>query len=284
MNYIVHILKEKKMSNNYTALLQKVRESKPLVHHITNYVTVNDCANVTLEIGASPVMADAIGEAADIASIASSLVLNMGTLNERTISSMIAAGEAANKKGIPVVFDPVGAGASKLRNDTAEMITSKIKLSVLRGNISEIRFVAGFCSQTKGVDASDSDITGAEDAGQIAKDLAKKLGCVVVISGAVDVVSDGKKVVLIENGHPMLANQTGTGCMCSSLIGSFCGAEPADPFAASVSAMLCMSIAGEIAFKKAGQSGNGSFRAALHDAINCMDVHTLEKMAKFSET
>ena len=272
------------MSNNYTALLQKVRESKPLVHHITNYVTVNGCANVTLEIGASPVMADAIGEAADIASIASSLVLNMGTLNERTISSMIAAGEAANKKGIPVVFDPVGAGASKLRNDTAEMITSKIKLSVLRGNISEIRFVAGFCSQTKGVDASDSDITGAEDAGQIAKDLAKKLGCVVVISGAVDVVSDGKKVVLIENGHPMLANQTGTGCMCSSLIGSFCGAEPADPFAASVSAMLCMSIAGEIAFKKAGQSGNGSFRAALHDAINCMDVHTLEKMAKFSET
>jgi len=279
-----HILKEKKMSNNYTALLQKVRESNPLVHHITNYVTVNDCANVTLEIGASPVMADAIGEAADIASIASALVLNMGTLNERTIPSMIAAGEAANKKGIPVVFDPVGAGASKLRNDTAGIITSKIKLSVLRGNISEIRFIAGLCSQTKGVDASESDIAGANDAGQIAKDLAKKLGCVVVISGAVDAVSDGNKVVLIENGHPLLANQTGTGCMCSSLIGSFCGAAPADFLAASAAAMLCMGIAGEIAFKKAGQSGNGSFRAALHDAISCMDVQTLEKMARFNET
>jgi hydroxyethylthiazole kinase len=271
------------MSNMYAVLLNKVRESKPLVHHITNYVTVNECANITLAIGASPVMADAIDEAADIASIAGALVLNMGTLNERTIPSMIAAGKSANAKGIPVVFDPVGAGASKLRNDTAAAITSEIKLSVLRGNISEIRFIASLCSETKGVDASENDIAGADSAGQTAKDLANKLGCVVVISGAVDTVSDGKKIVFIENGHPMLANQTGTGCMCSSLIGSFCGAVSNDPFSAAAAAMLCMGIAGELAYKKAGQFGNGSFRTALHDAVSCMSVETMEKMAKYNE-
>jgi len=207
----------------------------------------------------------------------------MGTLNENTIPSMIAAGKSANVKGIPIVFDPVGAGASKLRNDTASAIINELKLSVLRGNISEIRFIAGLTSQTKGVDASESDIAGADSAGQTAKDLAKKLGCVVVISGAVDTVSDGNKIIFIENGHPMLGNQTGTGCMCSSLIGSFCGASPAELLSAAAAAMLCMGIAGEIAFKKAGQLGNGSFRAALHDAINLMDIQTLEKMARYNE-
>ena len=271
------------MPNVYAALLQNVRKLKPLVHHITNYVTANDCANITLEIGASPIMADSIGEAADIAGIAGALVLNMGTLNEHTIPSMIAAGKSANAKGIPVIFDPVGAGASKLRNDTAASITNEIKLSVLRGNISEIRYIAGLRAQTKGVDAAEADITKAENAGQIAKNLANKLGCVVVISGAVDTVSDGKKITYIENGHPMLANQTGSGCMCSSLIGSFCGAKAADHFSSSVAAMLCMGIAGELAFKKAGLSGNGSFRAALHDAISRMDAGTIEKMAKYNE-
>jgi len=271
------------MIKNYASLLKKVRELKPLVHHITNYVTVNDCANITLEIGASPVMADSISEAADIANIAGALVINIGTLNDNTIPSMIAAGKSANAKGIPIIFDPVGAGASKLRNDTALMIINEIKLTVLRGNISEIRFVAGLRSQTKGVDASENDMNETDSNGQTAKDLANKLGCVVVISGAVDIISDGKKIFFIENGHPMLGNQTGTGCMCSSLIGSFCGAAPNEPFAAAIAAMLCMGIAGEIAYKKAGKSGNGSFRTALHDAINLMDDRTLEKMAKYNE-
>lgn len=268
---------------NYSAMLTNLREKKPLVHHITNYVTVNDCANITLAIGASPVMADDIGEAADIAAIAGAVVLNMGTLNERTIPSMIAAGKSANAKGIPVVFDPVGAGASKLRNDTAASIISEVKLAVIRGNISEIRFIAGLQSQTKGVDASDSDIAGADSAGQTAKELAQKLDCIVVVSGAVDAVSDGKKVILIENGHPMLGNLTGTGCMCSSLIGSFCGANPNDPFASAATAMICMGIAGEQAFEKAGQLGNGSFRAALHDAISKMNSQTIEKLARCNE-
>jgi hydroxyethylthiazole kinase len=271
------------MSKSYAALLNKVRENKPLVHHITNYVTVNDCANITLAIGASPVMADAIGEAEDIAAIARAVVLNMGTLNERTIPSMIAAGKAANAKGIPVVFDPVGAGASKLRNDTAASLIREVKLSVIRGNISEIKFAAGLSSQTKGVDASDSDLAGAGSAGQTARTLAQKLDCVVVISGAVDTISDGKKIILVENGHPMLGNLTGTGCMCSSLIGSFCGAAPEEPLAAAAAAMMCMGIAGELAYESAGQRGNGSFRAALHDAISRMDAATLEKMAKYHE-
>jgi len=271
------------MADSYAALLNKVRESKPLVHHITNYVTVNDCANITLAIGASPVMADAVGEAAEIAAVARAVVLNIGTLNERSIPSMITAGKTANAKDIPVVFDPVGAGVSKLRNDTAASITGELKLSVIRGNISEIKFVAGLSSRTKGVDASESDIAGADSAGKIAQTLARRLGCVVVISGAVDAVSDGKKTVFVENGHPMLGSLTGTGCMCSSLIGSFCGAAPEEPFAAAVAAMMCMGIAGEMAYENAGQRGNGSFRAALHDAISRMDVATLEKLARYHE-
>ncbi|MDR0316764.1 MAG: hydroxyethylthiazole kinase [Treponema sp.] len=270
------------MSQIYVDLLKKVRENKPLVHHITNYVTVNDCANITLAIGASPVMADAIEEAADISAIAQALVLNMGTLNARTVASMIAAGKSANKKGIPVVFDPVGAGASSFRNETAALIIKEIKLGVIRGNISEIRFVAGLGSQTKGVDASESDLAGG-NAGQTAKELAQKLGCVVVVSGAVDTVSDGTKIILVENGHPMLGNLTGTGCMCSSLIGSFCGAAPDELLYASATAMMSMGIAGELAYTHAGQKGNGSFRAALHNAISLMDGQTLEKKAKFHE-
>jgi hydroxyethylthiazole kinase len=270
------------MSKIYIDLLNKVRENKPLVHHITNYVTVNDCANITLAIGASPVMADAIEEAADISAIAQALVLNMGTLNARTVASMIAAGKSANKKGIPVVFDPVGAGASAFRNETAALIMKEVKLSVIRGNISEIRFVAGLGSQTKGVDASQSDLA-AGSAGQTAKELARKLGCVVVVSGAVDAVSDGNKIILVENGHPMLGNLTGTGCMCSSLIGSFCGAAGNDILSASAAAMMSMGIAGELAYENAGQKGNGNFRAALHDAISKMDGQTLEKRAKYNE-
>jgi hydroxyethylthiazole kinase len=210
------------------------------------------------------------------------VVLNIGTLNERTIPSMIAAGKAANAKGIPVVFDPVGAGASKLRNNTAANLMRKLKLSVIRGNISEIKFLAGLSSQTKGVDASDSDLAGADSAGQTARTLAQKLGCVVVISGAVDTISDGDKIILVENGHPMLGNLTGTGCMCSSLIGSFCGAAPEEPFVAAA-AMMCMGIAGELAYESIGQRGNGSFRVALHDAVSRMDAATLETLARYHE-
>jgi hydroxyethylthiazole kinase len=271
------------MIKNFGNFVEQVRKNKPLVHHITNYVTVNSCANITLAIGASPVMADAIGEAADIASIANAVVLNMGTLNERTIPSMIAAGKSANSKGIPVVFDPVGAGASKLRNETAAQLTAEVKLSVLRGNISEIKFIAGMGSETKGVDASESDMASRSSAGQIAKGLAEKLGCIVVISGAVDTISDGERIVYVENGVALLGNLTGTGCMCSSLIGSFCGTAADKPLEAAVCAMLCMGIAGEQAYQKAGHLGNGSFYTSLLDAVSLMNAETIERLAKYNE-
>lgn len=271
------------MKEGYAGLVDQVRRKKPLVHHITNYVTVNDCANITLGIGASPIMADALEEAAEIAAISSALVLNMGTLNARTIPAMIAAGKAANRAGIPVVFDPVGAGASRLRNDTAAQVLAEVKLGVLRGNISEMRFLAGLTSETRGVDASDADLQGSGEAKQVAKALAAQLGCVTAITGAVDVASDGWRVLCVENGHPMLSRLTGTGCMCTSLMGAFCGAAPGQPLAAATAALLAMGIAGEIAFAQAGDKGSGSFRVALHDAICLMDAKTLGERAKVYE-
>lgn len=271
------------MIKKAAALVSLVRDEKPLVHHITNYVTVNDCANITLGIGASPIMADALEEAADIAAISRAVVLNMGTLNERTIPSMLAAGESANIGAVPVVFDPVGTGASHLRNETASQILKAVKLSVLRGNISEIRFIGGLSASTKGVDASDSDLAGMGDAVEVAKAVAVKLGCVVAITGAVDVIFDGHTAWTIANGHPMLANLTGTGCMCSSLIGSFCGVAPSQPLTACIAALLTMGIAGELAFEKAGALGNGSFCVALHDAVSHMDANTIIERGKLDE-
>lgn len=271
------------MNEQYACLVETVRAVKPLIHHITNYVTVNDCANITLAIGASPVMADALEEAADIARISSALVLNMGTLNERTIPSMLAAGKAANEAGVPVVFDPVGVGASTLRNNTAARILDDVKIAVLRGNISEVRFLAGIASQTKGVDASESDLQSGDAAVSVAKPLAARLGCVVAITGAVDVVSDGVKTVCIRNGHPRLSAITGTGCMCSSLMGSFCGAAPDRLLEATVSALLTMGIAGELAEEHAGHCGNGGFRAALHDTVSRMDADIIIRRAKLYE-
>lgn len=264
-------------------ILKSIRATKPLIHHITNYVTVNDCANITLAVGASPIMADDLGEAADITSISSALVLNMGTLNERTIESMLAAGKQANAIKIPVVFDPVGAGASELRNKTVERILREVKVSVLRGNMSEIRFLAGLHATTKGVDASDADLQGGLEIGHsIAETTAKKYGCVVAITGPTDILSDGRRTVLLQNGTKLLSNVTGTGCMCTSLVGSFCGASK-DFLAAAAGGVLCMSLAGELAAEQAGETGNGSFHMAIFDAVSKMTAATMERRAKIEE-
>lgn len=264
-------------------ILESIRRKKPLVHHITNYVTVNDCANITLAIGASPIMADDIGEAAAITSISSALVLNIGTLNERTVESMLAAGKRANEIKIPVVFDPVGAGASELRNEATKKILHEVRVSVVRGNMSEIRFIAGLNSSTKGVDASDADLQdGVEIGCSIAETVARKNGCTAAITGATDFLSDGQRTVLLNNGTKLLSNVTGTGCMCTSLMGSFCGATE-DYLAAAAGGVLCMSIAGEIAAEKAGETGNGSFHMALIDAVSKMTATTIKERAKIHE-
>ncbi|MCL1842719.1 MAG: hydroxyethylthiazole kinase [Defluviitaleaceae bacterium] len=260
--------------------LVQIRKKSPLVHHITNYVTVTDCANIALAIGASPIMADDFGEVAEIAKISQSLVLNIGTLNERSVLSMLKAAQAANASGIPVIFDPVGAGASTLRNNTASKILEQVKISVLRGNISEINFLAGKNAKVKGVDASGEDIKSSQDAAETAASLARELNCVVAITGETDVISDGEQFVFIKNGHSMLGRVTGTGCMCSSLIGA--AGAVSDAFVAAVSGILFMGIAGEIAYEKAGRHGTGSFRAALHDEMSRLDSEVLQKHANVS--
>ena len=262
------------------ALLCQVREKTPLVHQITNYVTVNDCANITLAIGASPIMADDIGEAADIAAISSALVLNIGTLNERTIASMLKAGKRANEKNIPVIFDPVGAGASTLRNETTQTILREIKLAILRGNLSEVSFVAGLKATTRGVDASEADLSN--DPTDVARSAAKLLGCVVAVTGAVDVISDGERTVTIHSGHIMLSRVTGTGCMTTALVGAFAGVT-ADYLTAATAGVAAMGIAGEIAYEKAGEKGTGSFRTVLLDAVSLLNQNSLVQRAKIHE-
>lgn len=263
-------------------LLVSLRSNKPLVHNITNYVTVNDCANVILAIGASPIMADDIGEAAEITAISSALVINIGTLNQRTVESMLAAGKKANELGIPVVFDPVGAGASRLRNETTRTILSEVKVSVVRGNMSEISFIAGLNANTKGVDAAEEDIASG-DAVQAAIAVAKKLGCVASVTGATDIITDGKKIAAVSNGHKMLSDVTGTGCMTTALVGSFCGAGR-DAFVAAVAGIAAMGIAGEIAYESAGGKGTGSFHTAIIDAISRLDGKIISERARINET
>lgn len=259
-------------------LLNRLKNKKPLIHNITNYVTVNDCANILLAIGASPIMADDLKEAADITSIASALVINIGTLNERTIESMIASGKRANELNIPVVLDPVGAGASSFRNETTKRILEEIKISVLRGNMSEIKFIAGLECETKGVDASESDLKSDSDEGIIvAKSLAKRFNCTVAITGVYDIVSDGEKSLTIENGTKMLSNVTGTGCMTTALVGGYLGAceTKEDLFIAAVSGIVSMGICGEIAEERAGNIGLGSFHMAIIDAVSNLDEDIL---------
>ena len=269
-----------RMTKQAADLIEKVRGQVPLVHQITNYVTVNDCANITLAVGASPIMADDIGEAADIAGIASALVLNIGTLNERTIASMLAAGKRANERGIPVVLDPVGAGASRLRNETTLAILRQVRLAVVRGNLSELSFVAGLGASTRGVDASDAD--AGRDAVTVAREAARQLGCVAAVTGAVDVISDGTRTVEIRNGHPMLSRVTGTGCMSTALVGACAGAAD-DCLTAAVAAIAAMGIAGEIAYERAGEQGTGSFRTALMDAVSRLDRTVMESRANILE-
>lgn len=258
-------------------LIELVRTQKPLVHQITNYVTVNDCANITLAAGASPIMADDIGEVADITAISSALVLNIGTLNQRTIPSMLAAGKKASELGIPVVLDPVGAGASKLRGETAQAILREVKIAVLRGNISEIANLVGLDAAGSGVDAAEDD--AGRNAVHVAETAARRYGCVSAVTGEIDVISDGSKTVSIHNGHIMLTKVTGTGCMTSALVGAYCGVSK-DYLTAAISGVAAMGLAGEAAFERAGHLGTGSFRTALIDSISCLDKRHFETQVK----
>ncbi|MDP4143355.1 MAG: hydroxyethylthiazole kinase [Bacillota bacterium] len=251
--------------------LTSVKEKSPLIHHITNYVTVNDCANMVLALGGSPVMADDIEEVQQMVSFAGALVINIGTLNQRTIESMIAAGKKANELGIPVILDPVGVGATDLRTKTADRLLKEVKMSVIRGNMSEIKILSGLNVEIKGVDSAADDTDGRE----IAVGLSKRLNCAVAITGAVDIIAEGDKVCLISNGDKILSKVTGTGCMSTSLIGTYAGASK-DYFTAAVAGVMTMGLAGELAFKSLeSEDGIGTFKVRLFDEIYKMNEEKL---------
>lgn len=257
-----------------TEVFGSLQNKRALVHHITNYVTVNDCANVVLAIGASPIMADELSEVEEMVGICDALVLNIGTANERTIASMLKAGKTANAKGIPVVLDPVGVGATSFRHQSVAALMGAIRFSVIRGNMAEIKTIAGLEAKSAGVDSLEDESDGAK----IALTLAKKLDCVIAITGKIDIVSDGVSTYSLHNGDMALTQLTGTGCMSSSLIGSFLGASN-NALTSAIAGILTMSIAGEIADKS---SGMGTFHASLLDAISQMDAKSILNKSNIS--
>ena len=250
------------------SLLATVRARRPRVHHITNYVTANDCANATLAVGASPVMADALEEAAEVAASAAALVLNLGTLNPARLRAMLAAGRAAQTLGVPLVLDPVGVGISSFRKLAAREILERIGCSVIKGNRSEILELMDIRS-FGGIDALSGDEETARAAEETAVRAAAKYGCTIAMTGETDLVTDGTRRFRIFNGHPALAFVTGTGCMCGSLVAAVCGTG-SRPLAAALCGVAAMGIAGEIAALRARTSGNGTMRTSLIDALSTM--------------
>lgn len=262
-----------------------VREKHPLVHNITNYVTVNDVANILLACGGSPIMADDSEEVEDITSICQGLNINIGTLNKNTIPSMFLAGKKANELGHVVLLDPVGAGASGLRTKTANELVRDIKFTVIRGNISEIRTLMEGTGNTKGVDADLADAVTEENLDEVIEKLkafSKATGSVIAVTGAIDLVADAEKCYVIRNGRAEMGAITGTGCQLSGMMTAFLCASPKQPLEAAAAAVCAMGIAGEIGYEHLREGeGNSTYRNRIIDAIYHMDGSTLEARAKY---
>ena len=269
----------------FKEISENVKKLHPLVHNITNYVTVNDCANIVLACGASPIMADDIGEAEEITSICNALNINIGTLNERTIKSMLAAGKKAKSLGNPIILDPVGAGASTLRTKTALKILDEVKPDVIRGNISEIKTIAGNAAQTNGVDASIADAVTKDnlnDTATFAKKLSAVTGAIIAITGAIDICADKDTAYCIYNGVPMMSSITGTGCQLSAMTAAYVAANKNSPLKAVCAAVCAMGICGELAYSRMTEiDGNSSFSNYIIDAIYNLTGDTLEANAKY---
>jgi hydroxyethylthiazole kinase len=256
--------------------LRRLRDAKPLVHQITNYVVMNETANATLALGALPVMAHAKEEVEEMAAIAGALVLNIGTLSPDWVDAMLLAGRAANERGIPVVLDPVGAGATTYRTETAKRILDEIDVTVLRGNAGEVATLVGVDAEVRGVES----IATGSDPADLARQAAGQLGLVASVTGPVDHVSDGKTVISIANGHPLMATITGTGCMSTALTGCFLAVNRESPLAGAAEALVAFGVAGEDAAQ--GAKGPGSFHVALYDALAALDPETLDGRARTS--
>lgn len=265
--------------------LTNVRERTPLIHNITNYVTVNDVANAILAVGASPIMADEPDEAGDITSICDGLNINIGTLNKRTIESMHRAGKKANELGHTLLLDPVGAGASRLRTQTAASLLDELHFSAIRGNVSELKALALGSTSTHGVDASAADAVSDENLDQMVDftmNYARTTGSVVAITGAIDLVSDGNVCYVIRNGRSEMGAITGTGCQLSGIMTAFLAANPDRPAEAAASAVTAMGAAGEIGWSRMQEGdGNSTYRNRIIDALYNMDAATLRRYAKY---
>ena len=264
---------------------ENARRSTPLIHSITNYVTVNDVANAILACGGSPIMSDEPEDVADITSICGGLNINIGTLNKRSIEAMFISGIKSKELGHIVLLDPVGAGASKLRTETAVKIMDEIKPDIIRGNISEIKTLALGNGTTKGVDADAADIVTEENLDYMtafAKAFSEKSGAVIAITGAIDLVADVEKCYVIRNGSPMMSRITGTGCMLSGMATAYAVSNPDNITEAVATAVCLMGLAGEIGVSNMRDSeGNSSLRNHIIDAIYNMDADKLKKGAKY---
>lgn len=267
--------------------LKNVRDIKPLIHNITNYVTVNDVANMLLACGASPIMADAVEEAEEITSICNGLNINIGTLNERTIPAMLAAGKKAKELGHAALLDPVGAGASRLRTDTAVKLMENIQFDVIKGNISEIKTLAKCGGHTKGVDADAADEIREDNLEQallFIQSFAEETESIICVTGAIDIAADKDTAFVIQNGRAEMGRITGTGCQLSGLITAFLAANKDNPLEAAAAAVTLMGVAGEIGWSHMQpEDGNSTYRNRIIDAVYNIDGDTLEKMAKIKE-
>jgi hydroxyethylthiazole kinase len=259
------------------ATLAVLRERKPLVHNITNYVVMNETANAILALGALPVMAHARDEVYEMVGLAGALVLNIGTLEEDWIDAMLIAGVTANERGIPVVLDPVGAGATGYRTATARRILDEVDVTVLRGNPGEVATLVGVRAEVRGVES----IGAGGDPADLAREAARALGLVASVTGPIDHVSNGERNAEISNGHELLAAVSGTGCMSTALTGSFLAGKE-EPFEAAVEALVAFGVAGEDAARDA--RGPGSFHAGLYDALAALDPTTLTARARVETT
>jgi hydroxyethylthiazole kinase len=257
--------------------LRLLREQKPLVHQITNYVVMNETANATLALGALPVMAHAREEVEQMASVAGALVINIGTLSQPWIEAMVLAGKAANAAGVPIVLDPVGAGATTFRTETAKRILAEVEVAIVRGNVAEIAALAGRDAEIRGVES----MATADSAEELAREAARTFGVVAAVTGQVDHVSDGRRTLAVANGHELLATVTGTGCMATAATGCFVAVRKESRLEAATEALVAFGVAGEDA--AAGARGPGTFHAGLYDALYNLDPRTLDGRGRVEE-
>lgn len=261
-------------------MFETLRNKRPLIQNITNYVTSNDCANILLACGASPVMTDDPDDSKDIASISDGLTINIGTLNKRTVDSMISAGNVSNNLRHAIVLDPVGVGASSLRTQTVAKLIESLKITVIRGNDSEIKFLADGSDRPNGVDSSNKNEVCYENF-ELFKRLSSRLGTIIVVTGAIDVITDGNRLCFCKNGSPCMEKVTGTGCQLSSVISAFVSSNDLT-FDAVVAAVCSYGICGEIAKSRMSPlDGNSSYRNYVIDAMFNLTPEFLEKEAKY---